>query len=189
MKRKLLKIIIFIILFSSITYAYDIYSLYTPKRPYKEGDIITVIIAEEANAQNIAATKTKVSAEQNLNVKAGTGILDFIKAFSGGSSQKSDYYGNGSTLKKGELDAKISVKVIKVLDNGNLLIEGSKVVEINNENEIIEVRGIIRPSDIAHDNTIYSYKITDARITYKGNGVVNNSQKPGIITRFFNWLF
>ena len=60
---------------------------------------------------------------------------------------------------------------------------------INNETEIISVSGIIRPEDVDFDNTIYSYKIADARIRYTGKGDSQNAQRPGFFTRFINWLF
>ena len=74
-------------------------------------------------------------------------------------------------------------------DNGNLVIDGSKVVEINEEKEIIKITGIVRPEDIGTNNTIYSYKISDANITYSGKGVADRGRRPGIFARIFNVLF
>ncbi|MCX7726069.1 MAG: flagellar basal body L-ring protein FlgH, partial [Chitinispirillaceae bacterium] len=105
----------------------------------------------------------------------------------GGS--KVDYDGKGGTSRQGNLVATISARVVKVLDNGNLVIEGSKVVEINDEKEIIKITGIVRPQDVKRDNTILSTNIADAQITYTGKGVVNTGRRPGLLARFLNWLF
>lgn len=173
----------------SSVFGYEVYSLYTPKKPYATGEIITVYITESANASNSAKTKTQVSGDQEFGVTGGVGALSGIPAMSVGSSQKSNYTGNGATSKKGELKATISVRISKVLDNGNLMIDGMKEVRVNDESEIISLSGIIRPEDIMADNSIYSYKITDARISYSGDGSMSSTEKPGVITRFFNWLF
>ena len=169
--------------------AYEVYSLYTPKKPYAAGEIITVYITESANASNSAKTKTNISGKQAFGVTGGTGSLSGIPSMSVGSEQESKYSGDGATSKKGELEATISVRISKVLDNGNLMIEGMKEVKVNEETEIISLSGIIRPEDIMADNSIYSYKITDAKISYSGEGTVSSAEKPGVITRFFNWLF
>ena len=76
-----------------------------------------------------------------------------------------------------------------VYDNGNLLIEGNKEVEVNNEKEILRVSGIVRPEDISSDNTVLSEKIADARIQYTGTGDNHNAARPGWLARFFNWVF
>ena len=83
----------------------------------------------------------------------------------------------------------MSARVVKVLENGNLVVEGSKVVEINEEKEIIKIKGVVRPQDIEADNTIYSYNIADAEITYSGKGTVHNGHRPGLLSKLLNWIF
>lgn len=184
------KILILLVLVASQgLYAMDIYSLFTTKRPYREGDIITVMISERAVARNSAKTSTRVAGNQEMDVAGGTGLLDFLPSFGVGASQNADYSGTGQTSKAGELDGVISVRVARVLDNGNLLIEGTKQVEINDNREILSISGVIRPTDIMPGNTIPSSKVSDARISYSGDGVNSSAQKPGVIARFFNWLF
>ncbi len=187
--RTSLLVLILLQFISVNAFGYEVYSLYTPKKPYSAGEIITVYITESANASNSAKTKTSTSGNQEFGVSAGTGSLDFIPGMGGSSKQSSKYSGDGATSKKGELEATISVRIMKVLDNGNLMIDGMKEVKINEETEIITLSGIIRPEDIMADNSIYSYKITDARISYSGAGTVSSAEKPGVISRFFNWLF
>ena len=85
--------------------------------------------------------------------------------------------------------ATIAVRVTKVLDNGNLVIEGTKVVEVNDEKGLIKVTGIVRPRDIQPNNMIYSSSIADAQITYSGKGAVNDGHRPGVLARLINWIF
>ncbi|MFW6255147.1 MAG: flagellar basal body L-ring protein FlgH, partial [Chitinivibrionales bacterium] len=90
---------------------------------------------------------------------------------------------------EGNLAARVSARVTQVLDNGNLMIEGSKVVEINNEKEIIKVSGVVRPEDIGSNNIVYSYNVADAQINYSGKGTVHEGSRPGLLSRFLNWIF
>ncbi|MBD3346729.1 MAG: flagellar basal body L-ring protein FlgH [Chitinivibrionales bacterium] len=169
--------------------ANSIYSLYTDHRAMKVDDILTVIIVEEAKAGSQSGTKTSKSNSVGAQSNGGSGLLDFLPSFGTSAGTNVDYDGKGGTTRQGSLVAKISARVTKVLDNGNLVIDGSKVVEINNEKEIIKLSGIIRPQDIETDNIIYSYNVADAKINYSGKGVNTTARRPGLIARFFNWIF
>nr|MBP8975776.1 flagellar basal body L-ring protein FlgH [Bacteroidota bacterium] len=87
------------------------------------------------------------------------------------------------------LRAKLSARVDSVLPNGNLDIHGSRVILINNEKQTVTISGIVRPTDIQADNSVYSYNISDAVISFQGSGIVSRSQGPGWLTKFFHWLF
>lgn len=165
------------------------YSLYTDKKGKRAGDVVTVLVVEAAKAGSDTRTETEKKNEMELGSSGGTGILRWMPSF--GASGKADvsYDGKGATARNGELKATVTARITQVLDNGNLLIEGSKLVTINNEEEILEVSGTIRADDINPDNTVYSHKIAEAVIRYTGNGVLADAEKPGLITRFFNWLF
>jgi len=99
------------------------------------------------------------------------------------------YDGAASTVRAGELKARITVRVVQVRPNGDLMIEGSRTVQVNNEKEEIGLSGVVRPKDVSASNTVYSYLIADAKITYKGKGAVNTGARPGFLTRIFNWIF
>ena len=83
----------------------------------------------------------------------------------------------------------MAVRVVGVQPNGDLVIEGTKVLGINNDKEMLILTGIVRSQDITRENTVYSYQIADAQITYRGKGIAANGGKPGWIMRFLNWLF
>ncbi|MBD3319600.1 MAG: flagellar biosynthesis protein FlgH [Chitinivibrionales bacterium] len=169
--------------------AASVYSLYTDHRAMKVDDILTVLIVEEAKAGSQSGTRTSTSNSVQAEGAGGTGLLSFLPSFGAAAGTNIDYDGKGGTSREGSLVAKISARVTKVLDNGNLVIDGSKIVEINNEQEIIKVSGTVRPQDIEKNNVIYSSNISEAKIMYSGKGDANDGQRPGILARFLNWIF
>ncbi len=172
-----------------IAFCSDIYNLYTDHRAMRTDDLLTVLIVENAKAGSRSTTSTSKSNTMKLESPGGSGKLDFVPSFGASGGTGIEYDGVGGTTRKGELVAKISARVVKVLDNGNLVIFGNKIVEINEEKEIIKISGVVRPEDIEANNFVYSYNIADAQITYSGKGVANNGRRPGVLARFLNWLF
>lgn len=173
----------------AVVNAGSMYSLYNDRKALSTDDILTVVITENANASSQSGTNTSKQHDLSVSGGGGSGLLHFIPSFGATGSNQVDYTGKAATSREGSLTAEISARVTKVLDNGNLVIEGSKVVEINDEKQIIKVSGIVRPQDIEANNLIYSYNIADAQITYSGKGTVHNGERPGLIARFFNWIF
>lgn len=150
------------------------------------GDLITVLIVERSQATQNAATQA--GKQGSLTIGPGAGLLEqylpLIKA--GGSDQmKAD----GSTTRQGQVTAKVTVQVREILPNGNLVVEGRQVISVNNEKQEIVVSGIIRPDDIAPDNTIYSTYLAEANIQYTGSGVIGNKQRPGILQYVLGLIF
>ncbi|MCL2183346.1 MAG: flagellar basal body L-ring protein FlgH [Chitinispirillia bacterium] len=166
-------------------FAVQMHSLFSDHRAMRVDDILTIIIVESAKAGS--ESKTNTSKGTDVGFKAGSLNLLSPQEFGAGNSAKFD--GKGATSRTGSLSATVTARVIEVLESGNLLIEGSKTVEINKEKEIIKISGIVRPQDIQKNNVVYSTSIADAEITYTGNGAVNEAARPGFVTRFFNWLF
>ncbi len=193
MKRKFLifMLIISIISFANVVSADN--SLWSDKaagkyedRPdYQAGDIITVVIEEDANAVQSANTSTSQSS--SIEAQAGTGFFDFLKAFGVGYSDQGS--ADGETQRSGILEADITTQIEEVLDNGNLRIIGSKKIKINGEEQIIKLSGIIRPEDVQLDNEISSQKVADASIEYEGRGPVADKQEPGIFEKILNFFF
>jgi flagellar L-ring protein precursor FlgH len=167
---------------------YVIESLYSDKRAFDVGDVVTVLVVESSQASNEAMTETSKDASLSVSGGEGKGPLDFIPLFGLEASSKNDFEGAGKTTRSGTLTTKITAKVIRVLKNGNLLVEGTRVVEINQEKEILTLTGIARVRDISADNTIYSTSLADARISYQGKGAVRDGHRQGLISRFFNWI-
>jgi flagellar L-ring protein FlgH len=104
-------------------------------------------------------------------------FADLSKLLNASASSKFD--GSGSTSRKETLSATISAKVIDVLPNSNLKIEGRRNVKVNYEDQIVTVKGTIRQRDITAENTINSIYVADAQISYSGEGIITDRQKPG----------
>ncbi len=84
--------------------------------------------------------------------------------------------------------ATLSARVTRVLDNGNLVIEGRRLVKVNDETQILVVSGVVRPYDVAPDNTVLSSRLADGEVRLEGRGVVSDRQRPGLLQRIFDFL-
>jgi flagellar L-ring protein precursor FlgH len=163
-------------------------SMFTDMKARNVGDIVTVEIIEFSSAQSEARTKTEHEHEASFANQA-TGDLDFLPLFNIGTSVSNEYDGEGKTSRQGSLRAKITASVVEIDSAGNLVIEGSRMVNINGEKQLTTLRGTVRPQDVTADNVVYSYNISNAQITYSGKGMVQDAHKPGILTRIINWIF
>lgn len=161
------------------------------------GDIVTIMITENATASKQATTATGRSSEISAGIPnmlglEGSGIL--TKNFADlsnliNASASSNFDGSGSTTRKESLSATITAKVVDVLANSNLRIEGRRNVKVNNEDQIVTVKGTIRQRDITADNTINSIYVADAQITYSGEGIISDRQKPGWLMNVIDKLW
>ena len=152
-----------------------------------KGDTVTVVITETASASKSATTSTNRTTALSAGVPNFMGLetnvtgiskwMDLSKLLTADTSSK--YDGSGSTTRKENLNATITARVIDVLANGNLLIEGRRNVMVNHEDQIIMLEGMVRPKDISPDNIVNSAQIADARITYSGKGIISDRQQPG----------
>ena len=160
------------------------------------GDIVTVNIAESADATGQTATSTQTNSSMSVGVNGLVGILPALtKAFPGlnpanliGFGSQSQFAGQGATSRTGTLNGTIAVRVCEEMPNGDLYIEGTKVVMINNEEYHLYLSGVIRPADIAQDNSVSSTKIADAQVEYTGAGDLSASNRKGWFSRFLDWI-
>lgn len=165
----------------------------------RKGDIVTILIAETASASKAAKTDTSRATAISAGMPNFMGLETagfFTKNFGDlskllNASTDSTYAGSGSTSRQESLNATISAKVIDVLPNGNLQIEGRRNVKVNNEDQIIVVEGTVRPSDINAANVVNSGFVADARITYSGKGIISDRQSPGWLMNIIDkvWPF
>lgn len=178
---------------------------YMDTKARKVNDIVTVKIEEISTASQQVSTKTSrdssilASITKFLGSPLNFGLENFWGKDDTGtdlpfkpeitSSAKSSHSGSGKISGSGKLTADIATKVLEVMPNGNLIVEGRKEVTIDKEKRFIILSGIVRPEDIEFDNTVSSSKIADARIEYTGSGVISDKQRPGIYHRIFDWLY
>ena len=170
--------------FASSLYSDDNYtSLHADKRKLSQGDIVTVLVYEQASASTSAGTDT----ERETGISGS--ITSTNQAKRGSLDVGSDFSGGGSISREGKLIASVSVKVQSVLGSGDMIIKGQQLIEFNDETQFINIEGTIRPNDISPDNTVLSTRIADAKITYKGDGLLGKQQKPGFFSKLMGWLF
>ncbi len=160
-------------------------------------DVVTVRIVESATASGEATTETERTSTVSGSLEALFGFENTLRnngvnpAMVVEAGLRNDFDGSGTTARSNSLSATITVVVREVFPNGNLYIEGSKEVVLNNERQYIVLSGVIRPDDIRADNSIASDLIADARIVYAGKGVLSDKQRPGWLGRIFDvvWPF
>lgn len=163
-------------------------SLFSDQKALRKGDVITVIIIEVSSAESKSERDAFRGGSINGSV-SGSGALGFIPESGFSISSGNEFKGQGATSARGTVKAKLSARIVGIDSAGNLIIEGRGKVNVNGDEQVIKLKGIVRPSDVNWDNTVYSYNIADAEIEFTGKGMIYRSQNPSWITRFLHWLF
>jgi flagellar L-ring protein precursor FlgH len=153
-------------------------------RATKVGDVVTIVVSEQAsaNAQGTTTTKRTSGAQGSVTSLFGprTGALSNLM----NTSSQQQLQGTGQTSRQATVSTTLSARVIKVLPNGNLIVEGAKAVAINSEFQTVSLRGIVRPIDIGPDNSIASNRVADLEVRINGKGVVNDAiHRPNMLYR------
>jgi flagellar L-ring protein FlgH len=169
------------------------FSMYADKKAHRVGDIVTVVISENnAAGRNNNTTTSRVSGIDSsvssfLYPATVSGLLTKggqLPAMS--ISGKNTFNGGGQIANQETINAQIAVKVIDVLPNGNLVVEGRRQTAFAGERQDAVLRGTVRPDDITQTNTVYSYNIADASIQYISHGNLTDSQNKGWFTRVWD---
>ncbi len=155
-------------------------------RARRVDDIVTIVVQESASATSTGATKTSRTSSAQSNIAALGGITRAAGPLANlaklGSSTTLD--GEGATSRQTTLTTTVSARVTHVLSNGNLVVEGTKNVNINSENQVITIRGVIRPIDLDTSNSIQSARLAQMEVQVNGKGVVNDAtHRPNILYR------
>jgi flagellar L-ring protein precursor FlgH len=165
-------------------------------RAVRAGDTVVVRIDEQADAQGDASSKLSKSSKRELDATELLGLIPALKkshpdvdpAKLVALAAQSDFSGDGQTHRKGQLTGNIAVKVRERMPNGDLFIEGTKVVMINQEEYHMYVSGILRPTDIGRDNTASSSRIADAQIEFTGRGDVADQLDRGWLAKILDTI-
>ena len=163
------------------------------------GDIVTIKIVESSKAANKATTKTDRTSTMTVGLNSLFNLENSWPTPDSGfnpfapldSNYENEFDGGGTTARSGDLNAFITARIVQILPNGNLIIEGNREVRVNHENQIITLTGMVRPRDISSENVILSTFVADARISYSGSGIINDKQRPGWLVRILDiiWPF
>jgi flagellar L-ring protein precursor FlgH len=161
--------------------------LYTDARALRENDLVVVKVEEIADAKRSADTdmthKSDLSAVAALNQALSSPTMQINGNFN------KNFSGTGSTARTERLIATVPALVRKVLPNGNLFIEGHRVILVNNEEQHFYISGVVRPIDIDQENSVKSSMLAEAEVEFTGRGVLTDNQRQGWLSRYLGWLW
>jgi flagellar L-ring protein precursor FlgH len=171
-------------------------TLFADQRARFVGDILTINIVEVSQASESATTTTTRKSQtvsqfngffglENHQVGPWKNLPNIVNV----NTPNNDFAGTGATTRAGSLSATITARVTDVMPNGYLAIEGKREIYVNNEKKEILLQGVVRPRDIARDNSISSTQIADVKVIYTGIGVVAEKQRPGWAARLFDFIW
>jgi len=166
-------------------------SLVADFRASHVGDLVTIRIDESPNAAGDADTRLNRESGMSFGAPQMFGLSQAIQRAAPDVNMSdvlnvlgsSNFQGTGSTTRSSRVQAAMAVRVKKALPNGDLFVEGTKVLMVNEEELHIYVSGVIRPEDIANDNSVLSSVIADAQIEFVGRGVLSDNQSQGWLMR------
>lgn len=163
------------------------------------GDIIVIKIDENDSASHAANTSLNKSDDTKYGLPNAVGLLsalqkkypkdDVTKLFE--STVSSQFSGSGSIARGGQVQATLPVRVAQVMPNGDLYVEGTKVLMVGDEEHQIYMSGIVRRVDLDEDDTVLSSRISDAEVEYTGRGDIQDTQRRGWLSRILTkvWPF
>ncbi|MFO1389076.1 flagellar basal body L-ring protein FlgH [Cellvibrio sp.] len=171
-------------------------SLFGDRKAHFVGDILTVTLSESTVSKKSANVNVKKDNSQVFNSGAGTllGTDPTLGKLNLGTNvaQNRKFGGNSGADQSNSLQGNITVTVAEIMPNGNLVVRGEKWMTLNSGDEFIRISGIVRPDDVAPDNTVLSTRLANAKISYSGTGSMADSQNMGWLAKFFNspiWPF
>lgn len=157
------------------------------------GDILTIVVSETAVAQSSQSKKS--SRESSIDDAVQQFLFANTRALTHGGelpglrlSGSSAYSGGGDVSNSQSLSARAAVLVTDILPNGNLVIEGTRMVTFSGETQYVVLRGLIRADDITRDNTVASFNIADARVEFYTEGQLTDAQKRGWFAKLYDKL-
>ncbi len=172
-------------------------NLFADNKARYVNDIVTIVVSETTKGTRNASTKTSRTSSTTAGITGLLGIEKSLQATNAklnptiqvGGSASNSLKGDGDTSRTSTFTTRITARVVKVLDNGNLVVEGWRQLKMNGESQYVVISGIVRPDDITSDNLVSSQYIADARIDYVGEGVINEKMRPGWLTRVVDYVW
>jgi len=164
--------------------------LFEDRRARFVGDTLTISIAENTSASTSSNSKATRTSAVDIAAPTVTGLpsnkwIDRATGIGASATTSNEFSGDGAAAAKNVFTGTITVTVIEVLPNGNLLVSGEKQVAIGQGQEYIRLSGVVNPTFITASNTIASSRVADARVEYKESGYISEAQVMGWLARFF----
>jgi flagellar L-ring protein precursor FlgH len=178
-----------IIIIGFITFGFTQNSLYVSKSMFTDikahdiGDVITVLIAEMSNASRESKASMSASSGLGADGSMSGNLSSFIPLFGMSTNLSENHNDDEGTSQTEMVTGKITATIMEKDSNGLLKIEGSRKVNVNGETNIMEITGFVRDRDISAQNTVYSYYIANADISYKKTGLENKVGRSGFFKR------
>ncbi len=177
--------------------------LFSDHKAMHVNDIVTVLISETAQSSNTGAKSLSSTDSSALgggaftSTGANSTMVDAANKLNGYSSigfesdSSSSFQGAGSATKDASFTTKVSARIVKILSNGNYFVSGKREILIDDQKQVIQISGVIRPYDIDQYNNIDSAKMSDAKILYKTEGDMDRATKQGWGTKMVQaiWPF
>lgn len=160
--------------------------LFEDRRARLVGDTLTINIVEKTAASKIS--ENKASRSQSVAVTTPSIVGLPFKGAQGTALSATDansFNGKGQNTSTNDFTSTITVTVIEVYPNGNLLVSGEKQIGLKEGEEFVRFSGVVNPNTITTANTVSSTQVADARIEYKANGFINDAQVMGWLGKFF----
>lgn len=154
-------------------------------RARRANDLVTVQVVENIVAAGSSDAAVQKKSGATLGVPGLSTDLRSLQLW----NTDSQFKGSGSTTRSGELTAVITARVVEVMPNGDLVLEGVRAIEINNDRQMVVLTGVVRPIDIGPQNVVASSAIGQLRIRYFGDGLMKDNLQPGWVIRLLNKIF
>lgn len=155
-------------------------------RASQVNDLVTIVVNESASAVSTGASETTRTSSVAASITGLAGAKSATSALANlaNTSNATALKGDGTTSRTTSLTTTMSARVAKVLPNGYLVLEGSRNIQINSESQVITVRGVIRPADLARDNSVQSSRLAQMEVLLNGKGVVGDAiRRPNFLYR------
>jgi flagellar L-ring protein precursor FlgH len=160
--------------------------LFEDRRARFVGDTLTINIVEKTQASKKSDTKAERSQSMDVSVPSVVGLpFKSAQGMTLGLDSANKFGGTGSNTSSNDFISTITVTVIDVYPNGNLLVSGEKQLGLKDGEEFIRFSGVVNPNTITGANTVQSTQVADARMEFKANGTLDSANTPGWLTRFF----
>jgi flagellar L-ring protein precursor FlgH len=160
--------------------------LFEDRRARFIGDTITINIAEKTAAAKKSETKADRTHESSMGIPTVTGLpLKQLRGTAFAANSDTQFDSSGENTSSNNFTGTLTVTVIDVYPNGNLLVSGEKQIGLKEGEEFIRFSGVVNPNTITASNTVQSTQVADARIEYKANGFLDSAQVMGWLGRFF----
>ncbi len=177
------------------------------------GDLVTVQVVESVLAEGSAETELESSSRWETDISSDAGFTELItqplrrilrligidgpgRTLASGAEvnildaeNDHEFEGEGSTKREGRFEAVVTCRIVNVLPGNVFHIRGRRSIVINHEMQYLTLEGLVRREDIGIDNSVPSTKLADAQLSFDGLGVIDDKQRPGVLSRVLSWLY